>query len=141
MSLLLLDTCAVIWVAQDAGIEASARQAIREAAIRGDLYISPASAWEIGLLARPRADRARGLQFLPDPKTWFANFMASPGIRLTPLTSEIAIDASHLPGAFHTDPADRMIVATARDIGAVVITRDSKILDYAQAGFVEAMIC
>ena len=141
MSLLLLDTCAVIWVAQDAGIEASARTAIREAAARGDLYVSPASAWEIGLLARPGADRAQGLQFLPDPKTWFATLMATPGIRLTALTPEIAIDASHLPGAFHSDPADRMIVATARGIGATVITRDSKILDYARAGFVQAMVC
>lgn len=141
MSLLLLDTCAVIWVAKDAAIEASARQAIREAAISGELYVSPASAWEIGLLARPRADRTPGLRFLPDPQAWFAAFMARPGIRLAALTPEIAIDASHLPGGFHSDPADRMVVATARRLGAAVVTRDRKILDYAQEGFVQAMAC
>ena len=67
--------------------------------------------------------------------------MARPGIRLAALTPEIAIDASHLPGVFHSDPADRMIVATARRIGAAIVTRDRKILDYAEAGFVEAMVC
>lgn len=141
MSLLLLDTCALIWVAQDAAMAASAKTAIRAAAREGALYVSVASAWEVGLLARPRVDPVQGLQFLPDPQVWFAAFMGRPGIRLAALTPEIAIDTSHLPGEFHNDPADRMIVATARRIGAAIVTRDRKILDYAEAGFVEAMAC
>ena len=120
---------------------ASAKAAIREAATQGSLYVSPASAWEIGLLSRPRADRDQGLQFLPDPQSWFAAFLARPGIRLAALTPEIAIDASHLPGTFHSDPADRMIVATARRMGAAIVTRDRKILDYAGAGLVMGMAC
>lgn len=67
--------------------------------------------------------------------------MARPGIRLAALTAEIAIDTSYLPGAFHSDPADRMVVATARRLGAAVVTRDRKILDYASAGHVAAMVC
>ena len=141
MSLLLLDTCAVIWMAQDVAMEASAKRLIRQAAVGGDLFVSTASAWEIGLLARPRASQAQGLQFLPDPQTWFGALMARPGIRLAALTPEIAIDASHLPGAFHNDPADRMIIATARRIGASVVTRDSKILAYGKVGFVEVVAC
>ena len=120
---------------------ASAKAAIREAATQGSLYVSPASAWDIGLLSRPRADRDQGLQFLPDPQSWFAAFLARPGIRLAALTPEIAIDASHLPGTFHSDPADRMIVATARRMGAAIVTRDRKILDYAGAGLVMGMAC
>lgn len=141
MSLLLLDTCAVIWIAQDAPMEPAAKGAIREAAGRGELYVSPASAWEIGLLGRPRPSGAPGPQFLPDPQTWFAAFMARPGVRLAALTPEIAIDTSYLPGLFHNDPADRMVVATARRIGAAVVTRDRKILDYAAAGHVSAVAC
>ena len=76
MSLLLLDTCALIWIAQDAALEASAKLAIREAAVGGDLFVSPASAWEIGLFARPRTGGAAGPQFLPDAQSWFGVFMA-----------------------------------------------------------------
>ena len=141
MRLLLLDTCAIIWIAQDAAIEASAKSAIREAATRGDLFVSPASAWEIGLLARPRTSGAAGPQFLPDAQSWFAAFMARPGVRLAALTPEIAINVSKLPGDFHNDPADRMIVATARRMGASVVTRDARILSYAQAGHVAALAC
>jgi PIN domain nuclease of toxin-antitoxin system len=141
LSRLLLDTCAVIWIAQDAPMEAKARKAIREAAMGGDLYVSPASAWEIGLLSRPRARSAPGPRFLPDARSWFSAFMARPGIRLAELTPDIAIEASHLPGAFHNDPADRLIIATARQMGAAVITRDSKILAYAETGHAAALAC
>lgn len=122
-------------------MEASAKRLIQEAAVSGNLFVSTASAWEIGLLARHRAGQVQGLQFLPDPQTWFGTLMARPGIRLAALTPEIAIDASHLPGEFHNDPADRMIVATARRMGASVVTRDSKILDYARTGRVESVAC
>jgi PIN domain nuclease of toxin-antitoxin system len=46
-----------------------------------------------------------------------------------------------LPGELHGDPGDRLIVATARHLGAPIITRDQKILGYAQTGFVDAMPC
>ncbi len=46
------------------------------------------------------------------------------------LTPEIAIDAANLPGSFHPDPADRLIVATARAHGATLLTTDAKILAY-----------
>jgi PIN domain nuclease of toxin-antitoxin system len=141
LSLLLLDTCAVIWVAQGAPFEVQAQDVVRESTRLGELYVSPASAWEIGLLGRPRRSGAPGPQFLPDPQAWFAAFMARPGVRLAALTPEIAIDVSYLPGDFHNDPADRMIVATARRLGAAVVTRDQKILDYARAGHVAAVAC
>jgi PIN domain nuclease of toxin-antitoxin system len=67
--------------------------------------------------------------------------MAGAGIRPAPLTPDIAIDASQLPGEPHGDPADRMIVATARHLGASVVTRDSRILAYARRGHVAAIRC
>lgn len=141
MSGLLLDTCALIWIAQDAPLAAVARQAIRDAATQGELLVSPASAWEVGLLSRARGERPASLQLSPDPKTWFQALMARPGIRLAALTPDIVIDASHLPGDLHGDPGDRLIIATARQLGAAVVTRDRKILDYAAACFVEAVAC
>ena len=54
---------------------------------------------------------------------------------------EIAIDASHLPGDLHGDPADRLIVATARHLGAAIVTRDSRIIAYAGSGHVRVVPC
>jgi PIN domain nuclease of toxin-antitoxin system len=81
------------------------------------------------------------LQFLPDPKTWFGRVLAGPGIKLAPFTPDIAIDASHLPGTLHGDPADRLIVATARHLGLPIVTRDARILAYARQGHVAAIRC
>ena len=81
------------------------------------------------------------MQFTPDPKTWFAKFMTGPGIKDAGLTPEIAIDASYLPGTAHGDPADRLLIATARHIGAAIITRDSRILAYASGGYVRVVPC
>ena len=138
---LLLDTCAIIWLANDAYMESAALEAITSAGESDDVFVSAASAWEIGLLSRPRPNRPPIYQFLPDPKTWFARIVSAPGIRPSPITTAIALDAAHLPGDLHNDPADRLLIATARQLGAALVTRDRKILDYAGAGFVDAIAC
>jgi len=58
----------------------------------------------------------------------------APGLSLEPLSPTIAIESCHLPAGFRSDPVDHMIVATARVIGATLMTRDQRILDYAAAG-------
>lgn len=138
--MLLLDTCALIWLINRTPIQPPALEEIERAARDDVLVVSTASAWEVGLLSR-RIGRSDGLQFTPDPKTWFVRALTAPGLRLAPLTPDIAIDASHLPGELHGDPADRLIIATARHLGAAIVTRDRKILDYAAAGFVGAIAC
>jgi PIN domain nuclease of toxin-antitoxin system len=100
----LLDTCAVIWLAN--GELASDVVAVIVAAELADgIYVSPISAWEIGILAKPKAGRSSGLQFLPDPKTWFGRLMSAPGIKVAPFSGDIAIDASNFPEPFHSNPA------------------------------------
>ncbi|WP_203434333.1 hypothetical protein [Nitrosococcus halophilus] len=64
--------------------------------------------------------------------------LAAPELGLATLEPDILIDSSRLPGAFHGDPADRIIAATARDLGACLLTRDGKILEYAARGFLAA---
>jgi PIN domain nuclease of toxin-antitoxin system len=136
----LLDTCAVIWLANGNPLAAAATAAIVHAGLADGVFVSPVSAWEIGLLSRPKPGRA-ALQFVPDPKTWFHKLMAGPGIREAALAPEIAIDASYLPGALHGDPGDRLIVATARHFAMPIVTRDRRILAYADAGHVGAIAC
>ncbi len=67
--------------------------------------------------------------------------MGMPGMEEATITSAIAIDASYLPGDFHSDPMDRLIVATARHLGIPIVTGDRKILAYAEIGHVRAIAC
>jgi PIN domain nuclease of toxin-antitoxin system len=136
---IILDTCAVIWLGYGSQIGSDARQAIERAGLSEGILVSPISAWEIGILSK-RA-RSGSPQFLPDPKTWFAKLIAMPGMRMAPFTPEIAIDASHLPGLLHGDPADRMLIATARHLGFPIVTRDERIRAYAKTGEVGVIAC
>jgi PIN domain nuclease of toxin-antitoxin system len=137
---LLLDTCAVIWLASGQLSDATV-ELIVAAGLADGVFISPVSAWEIGMLSKPRGGREPHMQFLPDPKTWFARVMAGPAIREATLTFEIAIEASHLPGELHGDPGDRLIISTSRNMQIPILTRDSKIIDYAAAGHVDVIGC
>ncbi len=70
---------------------------------------------------------------------WLRASLALPGIRLAPITPEISIDSVRLPGTFHADPADRVIIATARYHEASLVTADSSILTYATTGNLEVI--
>ena len=67
--------------------------------------------------------------------------MAMPAIRAAEFDGDIAIEAAMLPGDFHRDPADRLLVATARLLDLTIVTSDAKILAYAAAGHVRAIAC
>lgn len=136
----LLDTCAVIWLA-NGDLAPQTVDIVVRAALSDGVFVSPISAWEVGLLSRPRPNRSPSLAFLPDPKTWFTRFMTGAGIRQAPFSPDIAIEASWLPGEIHGDPGDRLIIATARTLQIPILTRDAKILDYAGAGHVRAIAC
>jgi PIN domain nuclease of toxin-antitoxin system len=137
----LLDTCVVIWLSNGEPLPTTAMSAMVNAGLTDGMFVSTASAWEIGLLSRPRPGRQPALTCTPDPKTWFARFLAGPGIKEALITPAIAIDASYLPGDFHADPMDRLIVATARHLGMPVVTSDRKIIAYAEAGHVGVVAC
>lgn len=130
----LLDTCALIWLASRAPIAPDALEAILHAAGRDGVHVSPVSAWEIGMLNRRTP-------FRPDPATWFSTFMAGPGLLPAPFTADIAIAASELPEPLHRDPADRLLIATARRLGLPLVTRDERILAYGRAGHVAVIPC
>ena len=135
----LLDTWAVIYLANGDPIAKPAADAITHARLADGVYISPISAWEIGLLSRP--GRPNTVHFLPDPKTWFARVLAAPAIKQAAFTPDIAIDSAHLPLPLHGDPADRLLIATARHLGMPIVTRDRQIAAYAAAGHIQVIGC
>jgi PIN domain nuclease of toxin-antitoxin system len=133
----LLDTCAALWLLGGEPMSDASRTAIRnaQAANRG-VYVSPFTAWEIGtLVAKER------LQLTLSPEVWFETLLAMPGVRLAALTPKILLASTALPGTPPADPADRIIAATARVHGHLVITRDQKLLAYAREGHIRVKAC
>ncbi|MEA2818325.1 MAG: hypothetical protein QOJ86_329 [Bradyrhizobium sp.] len=137
MSPLLLDTNAAIWMMRNERLAQAAQDAI-DAASRSstNVWISPITAWEVGLLV----SRNR-LNLSVTPRGWFQSLLAIPGMRPTELSPEILIASSFLPGKPPNDPMDRILIATARDLGATLVTRDRAILAYGESGQVSALAC
>lgn len=134
----LLDTCAMIWLGSEISLREEARSAVRAAANDHALKISAVSAWELALAVRRRRNP---LNLLPDLTTWLSDFARQPGMTRLPLSVEAALEAYDLPEPFHQDPADRLLVAQARELDVPIITRDRRILDYADQGHVRAIAC
>ena len=134
---ILLDTCAAIWLMGGEPISTKSRKAILSAgAAHIGVYVSPFTAWEIGtLIAKQR------LHLTLSAEVWFERLLALPGVRLADLTPKILLDSTALPGSPPADPADRIIAATARVQGHIVVTRDKKLLDYAREGHIRAIAC
>ena len=137
MADVLLDTCAVIWIANGDPLREPAAGALEEAlADGGRLIVSPMSAWEIAMLA------SKGRIALSlDPGVWFERFLALPGVALATMPPAVLIASCALPGAPPADPVDRILAATARAFGYTLATRDRRLLDYAGLGHVRVMGC
>ncbi len=67
--------------------------------------------------------------------------MAAPGVRIATFTPAIALAVSSLPGILHSDPADRMLISTARHLDVPIVTSDRKIIDYGAQGLVKVLPC
>jgi PIN domain nuclease of toxin-antitoxin system len=134
---LLWDTCAAIWIFEGARLAPAALAAMGAAHRDGvPSYVSPMTAWEVGMLG------ARGrLQLLIRPERWFAKLFEVPGVKLAEMSPDLLIASSFLPGRPPKDPIDRIIAATARELGATLMTRDHALLDYGKQGHVLVLEC
>lgn len=132
MNDLLLDTCAVLWLAQGDKLAPEARTAIA----KRSLHISPITAWEIANLVR----KHRIALTLP-VMAWIRQAMRNMQAVMPQLSVELLVGSCELPGFPPNDPADRIIIATAREADLAIVTRDKQILAYSQAGHVRALVC
>jgi PIN domain nuclease of toxin-antitoxin system len=134
---LLLDTHAAVWFFENVPVARAATEAINAVSRDGaPLLVSPISAWEIGQLAsRGRIDLSA------PPLRWFRGLLAVPGVQLADLTPDILIAASFLPGTPPRDPMDRILIATARELAATLVTRDRAIIAYGEQGHVSVVAC
>lgn len=128
---ILLDTHVWIWMVsgETDRIAPAAMEQIRRGAARGRLLVSAISVWEVAMLqAKGRIGLAVELE------EWVRRGLSAPGLRLAELSPEVLVESTRLPGEVHGDPADRMLIATARRLGASLATRDGTILSYARGG-------
>jgi PIN domain nuclease of toxin-antitoxin system len=132
MSDLLLDTCALLWLANGAEMTPESRTAVASQ----NLHVSPISAWEIANLVR----KSR-IAFTLPVANWFRQATGKMAAATPHLTVDILANSCDLPGSPPDDPADRIIIATARETDMTVITRDKRILEYSRAGHVRALVC
>jgi len=133
---LLLDTHVWIWLVEGVA-EQFGRVALRRiqgASTCGWLRVSVISVWEVAML------HSKGrVQCLPTVDEWVHKNLRAPGLQLSDLTPQIAVDSSRLPNLSHGDPADRIIMATAQQLPATVVTCDRAMLQYARAGHFVAL--
>lgn len=125
--MIILDTHALLWWASgDTGqLSALAAQAIEAELNGGQIRVSSISAWELAMLV------AKGrIALSMDIGEWLSVVSQIEAVSFMPVDNEIAVKSVELPGEFHKDPADRIIVATARKFAAPLVTADDKIRGY-----------
>jgi PIN domain nuclease of toxin-antitoxin system len=134
---LLFDTCAAIWFMEDSPFSTAANRAIQKTLAAGiPIGISPITAWEVGLLVSKKR-----LRLELEPLDWFERMVAEPGMQLIDMPPKVLIESSRLPGEPPSDPADRIIAATAREYRMAVVTRDRALTAYAESGHLDLIIC
>ncbi|MEN8149228.1 MAG: type II toxin-antitoxin system VapC family toxin [Planctomycetota bacterium] len=122
----LLDTCTWIWaVNRDRRLSRGARRRLETAADDDELHVSVISCWEVAKLVE------KGRLSLSVPvRDWVGRALERPGLSLVPLSPAIAVESTELPGEMSLDPADQIIVATARHHSLAILTPDRRITEY-----------
>ncbi len=136
MNNILLDTHIFIWLMSGSDrLTQKAKKSIETCTENeGYIFVSAISIWEIGMLAQKRR-----LTLKEPILQWIQESLSAPYIQLATLSPEIAVESCQLPGEFHGDPADRMIVATSRVLNTPLLTMDDRILSYANNGHLECV--
>ena len=125
--MIVLDTHILIWWATGdlTKLSPNAISAINQELAGGEIIISTITAWEIAMLiAKER------IVISMDLDEWLSTIAQIEAVKFYAVDNDIAVKSASLPGEFHKDPADRMIVATARKLGCALVTADEKILNY-----------
>lgn len=124
--MILLDTHVwVWWLGQPEQLSKAAGRAIQGNLAAGSVGISSFSVWELALLVQRKR-----LQLSIDLVEWLTETERIRGVTFHPVDNAIALQSVNLPGSFHRDPVDRILIATARRLGATLVTGDAKIREY-----------
>ena len=135
LPVLLLDTHVLVWLMfGEPMLGKQAHREIDRASRDEELLVSAITPWEVSMLASKKR-----INLYSDPLDWVRSALALPGVSLAQLSPEIAVGSNQLPFEMHSDPADRILVATARHLGATLVTVDQSLLGLANNGHFKAM--
>ena len=124
--MIVLDTNALIWwISNSEKLSRRARKTIEEAEKKKAIYISSISVLEIYTLVKKNK-----LKFNILADNWLEKVESLPYVNFVSMDNKIAVQSVNLPDFLHKDPADRIIIATALNLGAKLITSDQKIINY-----------
>ena len=124
--MIVLDTQALVWwTTKPEVLSKSALRRIEAEVKSGKVFVSSISILEVYLLIKKKK-----IGFTVDVDTWLETIEKSPDFEFIPVDNRIAAKSVMLPEPFHKDPADRIIVATARELGTTLVTSDSKLRKY-----------
>ncbi|MDX8431581.1 MAG: type II toxin-antitoxin system VapC family toxin [Candidatus Algichlamydia australiensis] len=123
---IILDTHILIWtMTGHSMLKKHFRDSLKVALLEQRVLVSPMSVWEIGMLVEKKR-----LSLDMDPMEWVDQALDSAGINICELTPKIAIQSTRLAGEVHGDPVDRILMASAQEQNAALVTCDNKILEY-----------
>jgi PIN domain nuclease of toxin-antitoxin system len=122
---MLLDTHVLLWYVAKSDTLKTAFLTILNNAPEGNILISPMTIWEVSMLL----ERKR-IELEMDVGEWAERVFSHPSVSQAPFTPEIAILSNRLPNGIHGDPVDRILVATSHLSHSVLVTADTKILEY-----------
>lgn len=135
MNGVLLDTHVWLWYTGGSDeISNRLKKNINQCLHQNKAYIAAITLWEIAMLEK----KERIILEMPYLE-WINKSIELTRIQVCPLNAKIANESVNLPGKFHEDPADRMIVASARINALTLITRDKSILTYSQNDYVSTI--
>jgi PIN domain nuclease of toxin-antitoxin system len=124
--MILLDTHVWWWcLSETENLSETAIETIKQTKT-DERFISSISIWELAMMSAKKR-----IELKISPARWLSRAIDETGIIVIELSPEIALESCHLPGKFHKDPADRIIVATARVHNLKLLTKDQKIHNYA----------
>jgi PIN domain nuclease of toxin-antitoxin system len=133
--MIVLDTHALIWLMDgDDQLGRLARDRIEDARNAEGVFVAAITPWEISMLV----DKQR-IHLAMAVDEWMDFVFKAEGIWIAPLEPAIGVDAGRLSGGIHGDPADRIVIATARAMGCPLLTSDRKILNYGKQGYVSVI--
>lgn len=128
----LLDTHVWLWcLTAHSNLSMEFADFFEKSLVKQGFLISPMSIWEVGMLVEKKR-----IELEMDVQDWINQALELPGAQLCPITPHIAIQSTRLPQIIHGDPVDRLLIATAYEENAVLITCDQKILDYGRDKFI-----
>ena len=137
MNGILLDTHVWVWfMSGNKDLKVNGRKIIDEHLKEGSAHVAAISCWEIAML-----ESKERIKLSMPTLEWMKLSFKNTSLDRVELNPAIAYESCHLPGDFHGDPADRLIVATARIKGLSLVTRDKQILKYSKQDYVKTIMC